>query len=172
MVTTIDRPKVLATPSLPRDIHLPWCKCNSQFTNPLYSIRLPTHHLAQLILPTQISWKHHIPQRQGWSQSRSSRDTGWWPHPTHACAPTRTSAPGVRDGSNSILKMPLIGTLSVYWCNKPSFHHKGDLRFVSNSQRRNMWFLLPTLQATCNNRAKALCPQLTVVVVNHQQLAS
>jgi hypothetical protein len=34
------------------------------------------------------------------------------------------------------------------------------------------WFLFLNLQTTCNSEQTALRPQLTVVVVKHQQLAS
>jgi hypothetical protein len=79
-------------------------------------------------------------------------------HPTNSPMPWPLSLFLVIDGTPLFFKVSLVGTPSIEWCGKRSFPYK--------------WYLFFTLLATCNSKPTALRPQLTVVVVRHQQLAS
>jgi hypothetical protein len=64
------------------------------------------------------------------------------------------------DGTPLFFKVPLIGTPSAKWYSKRIFLHKGDFRFILNSQGRLKWFLFFTLLATCNSKTRALLPPI------------
>jgi hypothetical protein len=74
----------------------------------------------------------------------------------------------ILDGSTFILQMPLVGTPSTEWCRKRSFSHKSDSGLLSNSWGR---LRLAPFHHFLSNLQQQTNAQLTVVVVNHWQLA-
>jgi hypothetical protein len=68
-------------------------------------------------------------------------------------------------------KMPLVRTPSVEWYSKRSFPTRVTRGYYRTLGEAWGWFLFLALQTTCNSEQTTLRPQLTVVVVKHEQLA-